>query len=137
MAKFLIKFEKVNFEEISGIYGATVAGELSEFDIATDSDMDFENAVIKYESGDLESITFIDIFNEMCMALVSENADGEFKMSGSYEEDDKVDVYCEYNAGQLMLKQVSSDEAKEIAFTMENGLFNDDDADEFACFFEF
>ena len=132
---YVIRFEGVDAADVAGIYGAFVAGELDEVDIAMNSDVDFEKGTITHD-GNVDTVSFIDIFNGVCMGIISENTEATFKMYGRFEDGLVANISCEYSNDCLELKQEVSGETKNISFELENGLFDDDDGVEFSCFFD-
>lgn len=46
MANFIVSFSGIDFGQVCGIFGATIADELGYFDIAAEAEADFDNCTM-------------------------------------------------------------------------------------------
>ena len=131
MEKYIIKFENVDFSLATGVYGSTLAGELGQFDAAINSDADFEKCTISYDNSTFEE--YCEIFSSLIIGMIEAEC-AHFVLKGTYGTD--THLFAQYKDDVLSVSKTTDAGKDEAEYCLENGLFDDEDSDEFSCFFD-
>lgn len=129
MAKLSIAFSGVDFGQVSGVFGATVAGELGYYDIATDAKADFDNNTMTCSAPKKSQIS--EIISSLIVAMIGEFP--SFEMDG--DAADRMHFSVKYDGGALSVRKTLDGSESSAVYQLEDGMFNDEDGDAFALFF--
>lgn len=128
MASISLKFKNIDFDKAHLTFLETVMGELGYAHL--DNFEDQEKEIIECSGEDEE---LAEVFSSLVIALISENP--EFVCSGTFEGQNKQ-YTAQYKDSVLEVAKSDNGNKSSASYTLEDGLFDNDDGDDFSCFFD-